>query len=238
MKRCTRCGQEKLVSEFNRARRARGERSPRGGLGVSARCKLCCSEERNPGLAAERAAAALLKSGGLKRCGKCGVAKAIDQFHKRIASSDGLAAKCKPCVNADSEAWREKNPDANARWVKENRDYNAERFKLWREQNSEHQAARLAQWAKSNPEKVRAKGARRIAAKLRAIPAWANPQEIEKVYADAARITREKRERHEVDHVVPLQSPIVCGLHWEGNLQILPKVENISKLNRFWPDMP
>ena len=41
-----------------------------------------------------------------------------------------------------------------------------------------------------------------------------------------------------VDHIVPLQSPIVCGLHAETNLQVIPGVMNVGKGNRFWPDMP
>ena len=41
-----------------------------------------------------------------------------------------------------------------------------------------------------------------------------------------------------VDHVVPITSDFVSGLHCWHNLQLLTKSENSSKLNRFWPDMP
>lgn len=44
---------------------------------------------------------------------------------------------------------------------------------------------------------------------------------------------------------MPLKNCVVCGeefkargLHCEDNLQILPALDNLSKGNRHWPDMP
>ncbi len=42
----------------------------------------------------------------------------------------------------------------------------------------------------------------------------------------------------EVDHVVPVNSPLVCGLHVFPNLQLLHQKLNVAKGNRHWPDMP
>jgi len=79
---------------------------------------------------------------------------------------------------------------------------------------------------------------KRRCAKLSAIPLWADPAKIEAVYQEAARLETFTGVAMHVDHIVPLVSDVVCGLHCEQNLQILTRRENISKNNRTWPDMP
>lgn len=74
--------------------------------------------------------------------------------------------------------------------------------------------------------------AKRRARKLHATPAWADLKAIRAIYNRAAFLTRRTRIAHHVDHFYPLQGETVCGLHVEGNLQILPATENIRKRNR------
>lgn len=90
----------------------------------------------------------------------------------------------------------------------------------------------------ANPHVYAIAYVKRRAAELQATPKWADADKIAVIYAEAARITRETGIAHHVDHSVPLQSKLVCGLHWEENMQILPGSENQSKSNRYWPDMP
>jgi hypothetical protein len=76
------------------------------------------------------------------------------------------------------------------------------------------------------------------ARKLKAVPAWADRKAIEAIYAQAVERTRATGSLHQVDHIVPLKSAKVCGLHVQNNLQVLTATENQSKSNRVWPGMP
>ena len=66
----------------------------------------------------------------------------------------------------------------------------------------------------------------RRAYKLKAVPRWANIEKIKEIYKQCGK-------GYHVDHIIPLRSSNVCGLHVENNLQILKAEDNISKGNRF-----
>lgn len=70
-----------------------------------------------------------------------------------------------------------------------------------------------------------------------ATPKWIVESEVARVYEQAAEMERITGQKYHVDHVVPLISKFVCGLHVQHNLQILPATENLRKHNRHWPDM-
>lgn len=94
--------------------------------------------------------------------------------------------------------------------------------------------ARIAKaaWKYANPHVVAAINAKRRASKKCANPVWANQFLISEIYALAKLRTKATGFKWEVDHFYPLQSPIVCGLHVEHNLQVIPAVLNRSKGNR------
>ena len=66
-----------------------------------------------------------------------------------------------------------------------------------------------------------------------ATPDWANKEKIKEIYKQAVKLTESTGIRYEVDHIIPLTNKLVCGLHNEFNLQILPMSENRLKNNKF-----
>jgi hypothetical protein len=84
----------------------------------------------------------------------------------------------------------------------------------------------------NNADYYKAKCAERRAIQKNAKPDWYEIKLVNKIYAMATKFG------FEVDHIVPLQSKLVCGLHCWDNLQLLSRQENAKKLNITWPDMP
>jgi hypothetical protein len=107
-----------------------------------------------------------------------------------------------------------------------------------KERNSAKIKERDKQWRQGNKPHLAAKAAARRAKQKQATPSWADLDVIETFYESAHNLGMLLGEWYHVDHIVPLTSDIVCGLHTQANLQVLLGTENLSKLNRWWPDMP
>ena len=175
--------------------------------------------------------------GELKTCTKCGSAKPESEFF-RYSGRPGYRPSCKACMQ---KARPPDNPETRKRWLSQT----AERRSAWQKEyyakNKDacwnrvkvSRAKKLEQYREANPEIYREYKVRRRLVEVRATPKWANLDAIRAWYTFAA-VTPGVH----VDHIVPLNSPIVCGLHCEFNLQLLPASENMSKGNRYWPDMP
>lgn len=91
---------------------------------------------------------------------------------------------------------------------------------------------RLSEYRKehylSNAGYYKDKAAHRRALVIRATPKWANRSKILDIYRNCP-------DNHHVDHIIPLNSDIVCGLHVEFNLQYLTAEDNLRKSNKFIP---
>ena len=72
----------------------------------------------------------------------------------------------------------------------------------------------------------------------KATPSWSIRFFVEEAYRLAAMRSKMTGIQWVVDHIVPLKSAIVCGLHAHTNIQVIPGRVNATKGNRHWPDMP
>lgn len=89
-----------------------------------------------------------------------------------------------------------------------------------------------AMWTKELDRIDDPKVRRRVLLRL-AKPRWADCEKISEVYRRRRQIVSDTGVDHDVDHIVPIVSRVVCGLHCEQNLRVIPSSENRSKSNSF-----
>jgi hypothetical protein len=177
----------------------------------------------------------------VKPCTRCGVVKPLFDYYKDKRASDGAASNCKECHKVSLKSWAERNRAKSAAITRAYRKRHPERakecYKAWREKNRAKVSRLSCLYAKRHPERVNALIAARKARKLKATPLWADLDAIKRIYAEARRLGVETGVKHHVDHIVPLQSDVVCGLHVQNNLRVLPAFDNLSKHNKLLPEL-
>ena len=99
--------------------------------------------------------------------------------------------------------------------------------------NSPEYRNRKKKWREENRGLRAAYNAKRRAAERNATPCWVDSKEIESKYVEARRRTKVSGIQYDVDHIIPLNSPIVCGLHVEYNLRVITATANNRKGNTF-----
>lgn len=201
-----------------------------------------------------------------KVCTTCYVEKSVVDYNKEKRGKYGVRAKCRCCSKQRAAQYDQDNKEAKASYRNANKEATAERDKVYYQANKEFITKQMSVYRQANKEAIaeyakayraanretllerekaykkdnrplyNALSAKRKATKLKATPAWADSEVIKGMYQLAAIFNRTGMNLH-VDHIVPLQSDFVCGLHCEANLQLMPASDNISKGNRYWPDM-
>ena len=171
----------------------------------------------------------------MKACKRCDKTKLFSDFREDARYKDGYGSWCIECHRHRNSEWAKENRKRLTKKAAEYRANNPERInasnKKWKDANKDKTSAQFKKWRLANKKYDCARQAKRKAAKLRATPPWVDLDEIAEFY-------RNKPDGFQVDHIVPLVSPIVCGLHCMANLQYLTPSENQSKKNYWWPDMP
>lgn len=142
-------------------------------------------------------------------------------------------AKNRELLNEKARAYRAADPDkvreTTRRSMKKAYAENPEKYKQrsqeWRRKAYAERTEMFTEW-----------GAKRRARE--AFPAWADRFIVKEMYDLARMRTKCTGVRWEVDHIVPLQNELVCGLHVEHNLRVIPATVNRAKGNLRWPNHP
>lgn len=220
MKTCGRCRVEKEETEFGR--------SSKTADGLRSQCKACRRAEGEARADAKR---------------EYDKARYVENRSARLAAA-AVYRKQIPVEQAReyNRSYYERNRDQlrerAAQWAVTNRARMLAKKAEYREQNREEVRAAVRDWSKRNRAAKRSLDEARRRSHARAAPKWRNTFFIAEAYRLARLRTRITGVPWHVDHVVPLISKTVCGLHVEQNLSVVPAAVNVKKGNRTWPDMP
>jgi hypothetical protein len=166
----------------------------------------------------------------------------IEYFTGKPCRNGNISARSVINGNCRCNCCKKERSLRSAAWQKINKDSTLARVKRWQTKNPEkviairsagkvkHDASRAA-WAENNKGRIRANVVRYRATKINACPKWADQHAIREIYRLAARERKAGADVH-VDHIIPLRGDLVCGLHVEYNLQVIPAAENLRKHNR------
>lgn len=172
-----------------------------------------------------------------KHCARCDTTKSAVEFGMNAGRKDGLAVYCRACTKSymagktyDKDRWANMREQESAR----NKKYRARAAEKLLPAHREKAARRR----KERPDLVNAANMARKAAQRQAIPSWADMAQVRLIYSKAKELSAVLGVELQVDHVVPLRSKLVCGLHTPANLQLLDAGLNHAKRNWSWPDMP
>ena len=105
----------------------------------------------------------------------------------------------------------------------------------WRQNNPEKVSKYLQNWRQNNPEKANTHySARRSQVKNSILTIWNELDEF--VFQETYKLCKIREKclniKFQTDHMIPLRSRTVSGLHVWNNFQCLPQVMNISKCNK------
>lgn len=170
----------------------------------------------------------------MKKCKWCFEIKPLSSFHKHKDMSDGVINQCRSCRNSWVRQYRKKLKESglSANAIRCVSSIKKKEMSLrYRQKNPEKKKLSSKKWALKNRNKLVFNCAKRRANKFIATPKWVDFDLVKDMYQEAVYFNSH------VDHIVPLNSDKVCGLHWEGNLQLLSMKENTTKSNKYWPDM-
>ena len=168
----------------------------------------------------------LLYTINYKYCYSCNTYNTLDSFANSI--SHVKSSKCVQCTREYNEVYLSSGgKEVSIAYYQNNKNDIVTRVIQYRKEHIEQCIEYQKEYYIKNKDSgiFNIYAANRRARKLHATPSWANLELIKLIYANA--------EGAHVDHIIPLQGELVCGLHVENNLQYLTPEENLKKSNKF-----
>lgn len=113
---------------------------------------------------------------------------------------------------------------------------NNDKCSIYHENNKEEIHSRHKKYAIDKKELFSSKSAKYRAAKLQRTPKWLTDEDdwmFKEIYSLAKLREELTGAKWHVDHIIPLQGELVCGLHVPINLQVITATENLNKSNKY-----
>ena len=179
-----------------------------------------------------------------KTCSVCKQVKEFSAFYKAAKSKTGFGNRCKTCELEYQRGRKEEKQQASAKWWgkkgKEVLQLKRAKTKQKQLEKTAHRLAVLALTEQTLAVRWRKHNASRRFARKKATPVWVDSEHtarISSIYALTQQLQEATASIYHVDHIVPLISEQVCGLHVWWNLQPLSEKANIVKNNVFDPSI-
>ncbi len=175
----------------------------------------------------------------MKHCPACKSSKPLLEFNKDKYATDGHRRYCRACCKLEYTRNRQQYIDRSKRWQADNPEKFAENVRRNSKKRYKADPGMIARTAAAaverNPGLNRANSAMFLCRKMGRVPPWLTKKqrkEIREWYNLAFELQWLSEEPLQVDHIIPLNSPLVSGLHVPWNLQILPGSLNRKKGNK------
>lgn len=234
MKTCTKCREDKPLDQFMKRSASKD--------GFTARCKLCLKADNHQYFLDNRERC-YRHSERFRTNNRSKTRQYIRNHYER--NRDHLLKQAAERYDIDKvREYRKNNKERINQYLLDNRKQISLRQKQYRINNSdkikkqqreyyynnkERLLANLKQWNVTNAGSKNAHTAKRKARLLNATPKWLTAEQMKQI-EDIYKLAYEQGKA--VDHIIPLQGKVVCGLHVPWNLQLLSKSENSAKSNR------
>lgn len=164
--------------------------------------------------------------------------------HNHLSERLTSSGECIECKRLRERTTYSRDPSGHQAYYVRNRD---RKLAIQREADAKRKEEKLAYgraWRQDNQQRVRTyrstnaglyayhAACRRKRVK-QATPIWAELDDIKQLYIIANQLYLVQGVSYEVDHIIPLAHPLVCGLHCLANLCILTEADNRSKRNTY-----